>query len=202
MRLPRSKALTTLAGVLIAVFALAGCSSAPASAPSAPAGTAGAPVTAETIAAAHGLAGLDARAIIDRLEATPVAERSKALMASVRPDGLRLIDGTGEASLPMPDEFYLSVAPYADNTHECFFHSLTTCLGELRNADISVKVTDAAGAVLVDEDLRTSDNGFVGLWLPIGIEGTLTIEHDGLSATTPIATGPDDPTCLTTMQLA
>ncbi len=202
MRLPRSTALTTFAGVLIAVFALAGCTSAPTSSPNVPAGSTGAPVTAETIAETHGLAGLDARAIIDQLEATPVAERSKALMASVRPDGLRLIDGTGEASLPMPDEFYLSVAPYADSTHECFFHSLTTCLGELRNADISVKVTDAAGAVLVDEDLRTSDNGFVGLWLPADIKGTLTIEHDGLSATTPIGTGPDDPTCLTTMQLA
>lgn len=31
-----------------------------------------------------------------------------------------------------PDEFYVSVTPYLEQTHDCFFHSRTTCLGELR----------------------------------------------------------------------
>ena len=32
-------------------------------------------------------------------------------------------------------------------------------------------------------------------------EGTITVTWDGLSTTAPIATGPDDPTCVTTLQL-
>ena len=197
MRPQRTKALTIVAGVLLAVFALVGCTSAapPPATGDRPAGS------SDTIAAAHGLGGLDARSIIEQLEATPIAERPATLMAFVRPGELLLSDSTGQASLPLPDEFYLSVAPYAMKTHECYFHSLTTCLGELRSAAVHVKVVDAAGTVLIDENLHTNDNGFVGMWLPRGVEGTLTIDTDGRSATTPIATGEDDPTCLTTMKL-
>ena len=34
------------------------------------------------------------------------------------------------------------------------------------------------------------------------IEGTITVTWDGLTATAPIATGPHDPTCVTTLQLS
>ena len=69
------------------------------------------------------------------------------------------------------DEIYVSAAPYQSQTHDCYYHSPTGCLGELRNADVAVTVTDTAtGEVIVDEDTRTLDNGFVGIWLPRGIE--------------------------------
>lgn len=57
------------------------------------------------------------------------------------------------------------------------------------------------GQTVLDETRTTYDNGFVGLWLPRGLTGTLTIEHDGKTATSPVSTGADDPTCLTSMQL-
>lgn len=161
--------------------------------------------SADALLAAHGLAGADARQVIDTLDAQPVAERPSDLIASVRPGQLLLSDGQGqEAPLPMPtDAFYLSVAPYVSGTHECFFHSLTTCRGELANTPVHVTVTDdSTGRVLVEEDMSTFDNGFVGLWLPRGIEATLTISSDGRSATTGISTsGDEDPTCLTTLEL-
>ena len=48
-------------------------------------------------------------------------------------------------------------------SHGCFYHSLTTCLGELDNEDIQVTITDeATGEVLVDEATTTFDNGFIG----------------------------------------
>ena len=56
--------------------------------------------------------------------------------------------------------------------------------------------------VLVDESRTTHDSGFVGLWLPRGIEATLRVEHAGLASTMDIATGPEDPTCLTALQLS
>ncbi len=98
---------------------------------------------------------------------------------------------------------YLSIAPYVDQTHKCFYHSLTTCKGELSGAQVHVTITNRnTGAVLVDETTRTFDNGFVGFWLPTGTPATVRVEHDGRSATGEVSTGPDGPTCLTTLKLA
>lgn len=152
----------------------------------------------------YGLAGLDAPQIIDTLDAMPVPDRPDDLIASVQPTELILTSDGGEiATLPMPnDEFYLSVAPYENRTHSCHLHSLTTCLGEMAGEQVHVTVTNTTtGQTLIDEPRTTYDNGFLGLWLPRDITATLTIDHDGKTATSPIATGNQDLTCLTTMQL-
>ncbi|REJ06594.1 hypothetical protein DY023_05685 [Microbacterium bovistercoris] len=186
-----------LASAALAALLLAGCS-APVTdtAPDASAAS-------SALLADHDLDGLDARTVVDRLDALPVAERPTDLIAAVRPDRLELSDDAGRtASLPLPEDlFYASVAPYADRTHDCFFHSLTTCLGELRNTDVRVIVTDADGSVVMDEMHTTNDNGFVGLWLPRDIRGTITVEHDGRQAGQQFSTDADAPTCLTTLQL-
>ncbi|MCH1922250.1 CueP family metal-binding protein, partial [Shewanella sp. A3A] len=79
--------------------------------------------------AAHDLTGLDVVQVIERLDTMPVAERPADLFASVRPDALVLTDDQErETLLPMPShEVYVSVAPYREQTHDCYFHSLTTC---------------------------------------------------------------------------
>ena len=197
-RLGRRRLLTALAASALTLTACGTDATDPASAP-----------TAATVLEEHQLAGLDARETIEQLDSTPVAERSETLLASVQPEELILTDsttgsGSGETTIPMPDDqFYLSIAPYKQRTHDCFFHSLTTCLGELSEEEVQVTVTDdATGQTIIDESRPTYDNGFVGLWLPRDITGVLTIEHDGATATAPIATGEDDLTCLTSMQLA
>lgn len=179
----------------IAAFALAACSG-PAAEEPAP---------ANDVLAAHGLDGTPVRDLIDELDRTPLDERSADFMASVRPGELLVSDATTTepVALPIDDEFYLSVAPYIDTTHECYFHSLTTCKGELGGEEVRIIVTNAeTGEVIVDEQATTFDNGFVAVWLPRDITATLRVEHDGLSAEAPIATGPDDATCITTLQLA
>ena len=124
------------------------------------------------------------------------------LTASVRPEELIVSDGTEELAVALPeDEFYLSVAPYVDSSHECFFHSLTTCQGELAEADIEVTFTTADGEVLLEETTTTFANGFAGFWLPRDVEGVLEVTHDGRTGQVPVATGEEDPTCLTTLQL-
>ncbi len=194
------------------------CAGTPETQPSSQAGApntevlAGAPSATPTNAAADallatvGLDGEDARTVVDTLDATALTERTDAFMASVRPDELLLIDADGtETSLPMPeDAFYVSLAPYVDVTHECYFHSLTTCVGEMQAEEIQVLVTDTAtGEVLVDDTMTTFDNGFLGLWLPRDLDVEVTIEQDGLSATSVVSTSnEDDATCITTMQLA
>ncbi|MDP3968863.1 MAG: CueP family metal-binding protein [Nocardioides sp.] len=163
-----------------------------------------APEDTEALLAEWDLDGMTTVEIIDHLERLAAAERPTDLMASVRPGDLMISADTGELSLDVPeDRFYLSVAPYVDQTHECFYHSLTTCLGELDSAEVQVQIVDETNdEVLVDETRTTFDNGFTGFWLPRDIEGTLRVTYDGKTGSTRFTTDQDAPTCLTTLQLA
>lgn len=196
----RMKLFTALAALVATGIALAGCVAAPDTGATGAAQSTSAP----DILAAYDLDRLDVAEVIERLDTMPVADRPSGLLASVQPDALVLKDESGgESRLPMPeDEVYISVAPFRDQTHECHFHSLTTCLGELSDAEIRITLTSDDGAVLIDETRRTYDNGFTGLWVPRGIEATLTIEHEGLAGRVPVSTmAADDPTCITSLQL-
>lgn len=161
------------------------------------------PSAAEELLAAHGQPAGSAREVIDALEALPLAKRPPELLASVGTDVLTLSDASGrEASLELPaEELYVSVAPFVTGTHECFFHSLTTCRGELAEEELDVRVEDASGAVLIDETRTTAPNGFLGLWLPRDAELTLRLAGAAGEATTTLRTDAEAPTCLTTMQL-
>lgn len=195
----RAVRVTAVCVALLAGASLTGCS-APAPEASTPASVAPAPGPL----AARGLGDLDGPGLVDRLEALPTDERPQDLYVSVRPDHLVVTADGEETTVPLPaDEFYLSIAPYVDQTHECFHHSLTTCTGELGDEEVTVRVVDAAdGTVLVDETTRTHPNGFVGFWLPAGIDVEVTVEGDEGTATGTTSTNADDPTCLTTLRLA
>lgn len=198
MRPPRLLAVATLA-----VLILTGCSTADdTSATPRPSSTA-VRTPAAALLDGFGLRGMDTVEVIDHLDRLSGDERPAGLTASVRPDELRLESDGTKSSLPIPkDRFYLSVAPYVDETHDCFYHSLTTCTGELAGKRVRVRLTDTThGTVLVDEVRTTYANGFVGFWLPRDIEGTLRISYDGRSAETAIATDKSAPTCLTTLAL-
>ncbi|MPV36316.1 hypothetical protein GB881_04500 [Georgenia subflava] len=152
--------------------------------------------------AAHGLDGLPATELIGELDQLAVEDRPRDLMASVRVDELVLATEDEEVALDLPeDSFYVSIAPFMNQTHECFYHSLTTCTGELGAEDVQVTIVDDAGEVLVDEQTTTYDNGFVGYWLPRDIGGTITVTHDGHTGEMAFSTQEDSPTCVTTLQL-
>lgn len=198
-----SQRRNALAAVFVAILALvlAGC----AITPSGPAPSSVSSQTSEReLLADHGLSGLEARQVIERLDTMPVADRPTDLLASVQPEALVLTDDQErEARLRLPEnEVYISIAPYRDQTHDCYFHSLTTCLGELASEEVQVTLTGADGEVIIDEARQTYDNGFIGLWVPRDTEVTLTIEHEGQEANARISTmNDDDPTCITTMRL-
>jgi hypothetical protein len=152
----------------------------------------------------HDLTGMSAREIVEQLDRAE--DKPADLMASVRYDELLVTDPSEpgqELALPIEgDEFYLSVAPYVDQTHDCYYHSLTTCQGELVEEALDVRITGADGTVLLDDTVTTYANGFVGFWLPRDIEAVLEVSYDGRTARTDVSTGPEDPTCLTTVRLA
>ena len=190
-----------LAALLAAGLTLTGCAT-PAASPEPTGADRSAGV--ERILAAHDLAGLDVREVIEQLDTMPVADRPADLSASVQPDALVLRGSDDqEVRLPMPeDEVYVSVAPFREQTHECHFHSLTTCRGELADADVRLTLTADDGIVLIDEMRRTYDNGFVGFWAPRDTAATLTITHDGRTGSVPVSTrNGDDRTCITDLQL-
>lgn len=192
----RSRRRTLLVFLAAGALTLANCSTEPSGdTPAEP---------ADASLEAYGLAGLDAPQIIEKLDTMPVADRPDDLIASVQPSELVVTSGDENlATLPLPDDqFYLSVAPYEASTHRCHFHSLTTCLGELANEDVQITVTDdSTGETIVEGTRTTYDNGFVGLWLPRDIAATISVEHEGKTASGRIATSDDDLTCLTSLHL-
>ena len=141
--------------------------------------------------------------LIEQLQAQPPADRPDGLMASVRVGELLLSSGNDEISLALPeDEFHLSIAPYLTDTHECFYHSLTTCVGELGDEDFHVTITDdASSKVLFDSDVTTYDNGFFDVTLPAGLDITVLIDDGEHTVELPLGTRAEDPTCVTTAQL-
>lgn len=194
-RASHTRRFSTAAATLAAMIFLAACSSED------PSTTSGG---SDTGLSASELEDASGRELVEELESLPLEERPTDFVASVETEEVVMIEEDGnESSVPLPeDEFYLSVAPYVDQTHDCFFHSLTTCVGEMRNEELEVTVVDEdTGEALFDETVQTHDNGFFGLWLPRDLDAELTIEHDGLTSTAPISTGEGDPTCLTTSQL-
>jgi hypothetical protein len=142
--------------------------------------------------------------LIEQLEAQPLAERPDGLIASVGVSELTLSDGVDELSVPLPaGQFHLSVAPYLTGTHECFYHSLTTCAGEMGGEQVHVTITDdASDEVYVDRDFTTFENGYFDVWLPADRDITLSIDDGEHTAEVPLGTHDDDPTCVTTVQLS
>lgn len=188
---------------LALVVALTGCSDAPAGT----SGTGGGASSAssadvDALLAPFDLEDASGREIVDRLETDP-QPRPLAVQASVREDHLVVGDGATEATVPLPEDlFYVSVAPFVSSTHDCFYHALGGCQGELPGEEVQVRITDGAGEVLVDETVTTQANGFVGFWLPRGVEaGTIEIVSDKGTGSVPLSTTPGSPTCLTTLQL-
>lgn len=186
-----------------ATMLVSGCAGSSQNHPVARSSSSSSPSVAAPLLARYGLQGLDATQIVDRLDRLGLAERPTDLKASVRPDQLELTWGKLVYALPLPaDRFYLSVAPYVDTTHECFYHSLTTCKGELADQAVRVVVTDSThGTVLFDGARTTFDNGFVGFWLPRDITGTVTVTYGGRTGEVRFATDDHAPTCLTTLRL-
>ena len=53
----------------------------------------------------------------------------------------------------------------------------------------------------MQKKMTSHANGFVGIWLPRDIEGTIEVTYQGKKATAPIATHTSSQTCLTTLPL-
>ncbi len=145
----------------------------------------------------YGLQNLDTQQIVYKLDSS--IDESSAMSASITGEQLVLSDEETTLKLDLPeDSFYLSFAPYVESTHPCAIHSLSSCRGELVDKTMHATITDSNGKVLVDSDLTTMANGFIGIWLPRDIDATLQVEYEGKTAQAAISTFVESNTCLTT----
>src|SRR5699024_10618850 len=97
--------------------------------------------------------------------------------------------------------FFVSIAPYINETHPCKDHSLTGCQGELVEEEFEIYIQDTEGNIMVDDSWKTEANGFIDLWLPRDTTYQITINHNGKKVESEFSTFENDGTCITTMQL-
>lgn len=122
--------------------------------------------------------------------------------ASITSHELIVNENGKKTSYDLPeDEFFVSIAPFIESTHECAIHSLTGCQGELAAKNFDVFIQDEEGTVVMDETITSFENGFIDLWLPRDRKYQVKIMYDGKTAESEIATFKDNNTCITTMQL-
>lgn len=77
------------------------------------------------------------------------------------------------------DDFFVSIAPFINETHPCEIHSLTSCQGELVEESIDLLIEDSDGNIILDETKQTETNGFIDLWLPRDDTFDVTMTKDG-----------------------
>lgn len=119
--------------------------------------------------------------------------------ARITGDTLFLYDNEKEYSVDLPtDSFFVSIAPYINEVHPCTIHNLVSCRGEIYNQSMHIRIVDENNQIILDEERITQDNGFIGIWLPKGINAILKVEYDGLSVEYPISTFSGSDTCITT----
>lgn len=152
--------------------------------------------------AAYGIEAARAEDAVTALDQVP-EQRPLVVTGSVGYDHVLLADDSEKVAVPLTGgQFYLAVAPYQTQTHDCYYHNLGGCQGELPHTPVQVTVTTDGGETLVEENTTTYANGFVGFWIPRDLTGTVTLTTEDETATSPFDSGPDGPTCLTTLQLA
>lgn len=123
--------------------------------------------------------------------------------AGINGERLVMTDTKGSHEILLPNnQFYLSIAPYINQTHPCGIHNLVTCRGELKNQTFLVVVTNTqTNEVILNQNVKTANNGFMGIWLPRGLDVTVTVSQGSLTASTQVGTYSDSDTCLTTLKL-
>lgn len=149
----------------------------------------------------YGLDGMSVKDIVGHLENK--LDEPVGFKASITGSQLVLGDASHQLALELPSgQFYLSFAPYIQQTHPCAIHNLVSCRGELKQEIFEVRVLDVQTHQVVFEGQMTSNaNGFAGIWLPKDKTYQLEISYGALSASHQVSTFATSDTCLTTLKL-
>ncbi|HAX03682.1 MAG TPA: hypothetical protein DEA30_04140 [Acholeplasmataceae bacterium] len=149
----------------------------------------------------HNLSNKSVEEIVSYLEQR--LDEDDKFFAGIYGDKLVLGDDKEQIELALPNGlFYLSIAPYINQTHPCTNHNLVTCRGELKNQVFQIEIIDLeTNTVISKRDISSSANGFAGIWLPANKNLSIKVTYNSLSTTTDISTYSTSNTCLTKMKL-
>src|SRR5699024_12880094 len=105
----------------------------------------------------------------------------EAASASITSTELVVTDeNQNETTYDLPeDEFFVSIAPFLNETHPGDIHSLTGCQGELVNEDLEMQIENSSGEVIHDEKQQTEANGYIDLWLQRDDTYNVNITQEG-----------------------
>jgi|SRR5690625_1289009 len=142
---------------------------------------------------------IDVKELVYEYGAGKITDQS----ASITSTQLIVTDSDDKESVyDLPEEeFFVSIAPFINETHPCEIHSLTGCQGELVNQDFALYIEDMDGNVVINETMNSESNGFIDLWLPRDKTYNVNISHEGKQVESEISTFEKDGTCITTMKL-
>jgi len=147
------------------------------------------------------LDGMNIKQVIQKLEV--IADEEEGFQAGITGSYLLLSDRDESYSIELPSgEFYISIAPYMNQTHPCGNHNLVTCRGEMKLETFHVNIVDIdSNEVVIDASYQSTAQGFFGIWLKQDKNYMIHITYGDLSTSTTIQTRSDSNTCLTTMKL-
>ncbi|MCU9613089.1 CueP family metal-binding protein [Caldibacillus lycopersici] len=155
---------------------------------------------AETSADSHQLSkGADVKQLVNDY----IQGKGNDTFASITSTQLVVTDSKeNQYTYDLPaDEFFVSIAPFIEQTHPCATHSLTNCRGEMVEEEFAVTIKDMEGNVVVNDSLTSNSQGFIDLWLPRNKAYTIKISAKGKTAESRFSTFEEDNTCITNMQL-
>src|SRR5699024_5752407 len=113
-----------------------------------------------------------------------------------------VVEDNEELVYELADEaFFVSIAPLINETHECAVHRLRGCQGELEEEDLDVLITVPSGEGVIDETMKTKNNGIMDLCLPRDETFVVDMTQGSRTTEAKISTFEGDKTCITTMQL-
>jgi hypothetical protein len=147
----------------------------------------------------YNLDNIDQKALINDLENK---DFNGEITASISDKQIFIYHKTKEYEIMLQEDlFYVSLAPYINQTHGCYTHSLTGCQGELIDKDFIVKIYDEEDNLLEEKTINSGSDGFFGLFLEKGITYKIIVEYEGLSTSYDIDAFTDQ-TCFTGGQLS
>lgn len=133
------------------------------------------------------------------------ADQGKPVTSWLTSDALHVSFSSGErASVPLPEgRSLIAVAPYRSATHPCSVHYISGCTGELAGMTFDVTVKRHSGTVVLEDRVTTRSDGFLYLWLPRDISGTITVMGGAQGEGTSVfSTSDGGATCITDLQLS
>lgn len=105
-----------------------------------------------------------------------------------------------ELELP-EDKMFVAIAPYVDETHQCYFHYFSSCMAEMKSKSFTIELIDNNTNSSVSKEVNSLNNGFFELWLDRNKKYEIFVKYSNKTGNDTINTFSKSRTCITTVHL-